>query len=311
MKPYRFHAFGLTIESEIDLDRLLPARADGRAEVFVSLHGVPTALEHPTLCAAGLEANAREVLFRVDGVADFYIRDGSHIAVSPRVSPAAPLLQAYLLGTCIGALLLQRGVLPLHGSCVCKDGQGLLIMGASGAGKSTLAMEFLSRGWKLVSDDVTPVTTREGVCRACPSYPSQKLWEDALGSHREAMDRKRGVIWESEGRAKYALDASALFHGEEVALRRIVVLMPVDGEALRVVPIGGLTEVDALMKGTYRPYLIADIPGKQAQFTRCVQIAQAVPMLYVERPQSQRTESEIARRVLAHFEEESSHEFIR
>ena len=45
-----------------------------------------------------------------------------------------------------------------HASAVAIDGRGILIIGASGSGKSTLALELISRGAKLISDDLTRVT---------------------------------------------------------------------------------------------------------------------------------------------------------
>jgi HPr kinase/phosphorylase len=41
----------------------------------------------------------------------------------------------------------------LHGTCVARDGAGVLIVGPSGSGKSDLALRLLSRGFDLVADD--------------------------------------------------------------------------------------------------------------------------------------------------------------
>jgi HPr kinase/phosphorylase len=40
-----------------------------------------------------------------------------------------------------------------HGSCVARDGAGVLIVGPSGAGKSDLTLRLLGRGFSLVADD--------------------------------------------------------------------------------------------------------------------------------------------------------------
>ncbi|WP_425073911.1 HPr kinase/phosphorylase [Sagittula sp. S175] len=49
----------------------------------------------------------------------------------------------------------------VHATAVALDGRGLLICGASGSGKSSLALELMSRGAVLVSDDRT-ILRREG-----------------------------------------------------------------------------------------------------------------------------------------------------
>jgi HPr kinase/phosphorylase len=59
----------------------------------------------------------------------------------------------------------------IHGSCVCFERQrGVLITGASGSGKSSLALELISSGAKLVSDDQTTLSVHESG-RLCASPP--------------------------------------------------------------------------------------------------------------------------------------------
>ena len=48
----------------------------------------------------------------------------------------------------------------IRASCVAFAGHGVLILGASGTGKSALALELMSRGARLVSDDQTDLKRR-------------------------------------------------------------------------------------------------------------------------------------------------------
>jgi HPr kinase/phosphorylase len=41
----------------------------------------------------------------------------------------------------------------VHGSCVSRDGDGVLLIGPSGSGKSDLVLRLLGRGFSLVADD--------------------------------------------------------------------------------------------------------------------------------------------------------------
>jgi HPr kinase/phosphorylase len=43
--------------------------------------------------------------------------------------------------------------LRLHGSCVSRDGDALLVVGPPGCGKSDLVLRLLARGFELVADD--------------------------------------------------------------------------------------------------------------------------------------------------------------
>ncbi len=55
-----------------------------------------------------------------------------------------------------------------HASSVLIDGRTLLIAGASGRGKSDLALRLIDRGARLVSDDYTVLTPRDGTLYASP-----------------------------------------------------------------------------------------------------------------------------------------------
>jgi HPr kinase/phosphorylase len=50
----------------------------------------------------------------------------------------------------------------LYASSVAVSGKGLLILGPSGSGKSGLALDLISRGADLVSDDRTRVALQDG-----------------------------------------------------------------------------------------------------------------------------------------------------
>jgi HPr kinase/phosphorylase len=47
----------------------------------------------------------------------------------------------------------MRDYVRIHGSCVARDGAGVLIIGPSGSGKSDLTLRLLGRGFDLVADD--------------------------------------------------------------------------------------------------------------------------------------------------------------
>jgi HPr kinase/phosphorylase len=54
----------------------------------------------------------------------------------------------------------------MHGSCVSKDGDAVLVVGPPGSGKSDLALRLLSRGFELVADDQVDIA--DGIA-SCPA----------------------------------------------------------------------------------------------------------------------------------------------
>lgn len=99
-------------------------------------------------------------MFQVADTAIFAIQNGDTIQVSPMAGADEAKIRLFLLGTCMGALLMQRKILPLHGSAIAIDGKAYAFVGHSGAGKSTLASAFINKGFQLLSDDVIAVTLR-------------------------------------------------------------------------------------------------------------------------------------------------------
>lgn len=64
---------------------------------------------------------------------------------------------------------MSDDTIQVHGGCVAIDGRGLLITGPSGTGKSALALQLMAFGARLVSDDRTILTLRDGRLHAtCP-----------------------------------------------------------------------------------------------------------------------------------------------
>ena len=76
----------------------------------------------------------------IDDIGCFRITGGERIAWHRQHSGVSDQdISTFLLGSAVGALLIQRGIFVLHGNALEKDGKAIVCMGHSGAGKSTLA----------------------------------------------------------------------------------------------------------------------------------------------------------------------------
>ena len=98
-------------------------------------------------------------MFQIPNIATFSIQNGNknNCFTFERIQMKMSFDFIYL-GTCMGAILMQRKIFPLHGSAVAINGKAYAIVGDSGAGKSTLASAFLNKGYQLLSDDVIAVS---------------------------------------------------------------------------------------------------------------------------------------------------------
>ena len=109
------------------------------------------------------------------------MENGSEITIEPTKDATSEELQLFLIGSVFGALIHQRGMLPIHGSAVLFKGKAVVFTGVSGAGKSTLAMGLAQRGYSVLADDISVITKRaDNTPVLYPGYPQMKLWGDSL-----------------------------------------------------------------------------------------------------------------------------------
>ena len=54
----------------------------------------------------------------------------------------------------------------MHGSCVARDGDAILLVGAPGSGKSDLVLRLLARGFDLIADDQVDIADGFASCPA-------------------------------------------------------------------------------------------------------------------------------------------------
>jgi hypothetical protein len=217
-------------------------------------------------------ARPGELLFSIPGAGRFLARDGSVIELLEEENADAGKVKLFLNGTARGALIHQRGELPLHAATLVPPGgdAALAICGASGAGKSTLAAELSRRGWTLVADDTTRVTWDGKRAIAWPSRDSIKLWRDACEARGVDCNTLEQVMRDLD---KFYLRVPA--RDEPVSLGYIVELVT-QGEPEAVVSAGD--KMALITRNTYRPHHIRPL-GKQQEHVRAVaQIASVCAM---------------------------------
>ena len=118
------------------------------------------------------------LLLDIPEVARYLVSDGQLIEVEPVPGADAAEVRRFLRMTPAAALYLQRGIPVLHASvALTPGGCAVVLAGDSGAGKSVLLSALLHRGWRLLADDLAPVTLDEDrVPVALPTWPRIRQW---------------------------------------------------------------------------------------------------------------------------------------
>jgi hypothetical protein len=288
-----YQAFGFKVRSELHLPELLPANEDNEL--------VEITIEVSDLSELWLQLNAKSgiygvyghhIMFHIPKVATFCIQEGKKIIISPDAGSDIDEIRLYILGSCMGALLLQRRVLPLHGSTVAIDGKAYAIVGESGAGKSTLASALIKRGYQLVSDDVTAVSfsTKEPSPMVQPSYPQQKLWQESLEHFGMDSVHYRPLF---QRETKFSVPVSSNYSAKPLPLAGIFELIKTEGNQVEISPIPRLEGLSVLYGHTFRNFLIHRMDLTAWHFETSARLANSVPMFRLQRPVSEFTAAEL------------------
>ncbi|PEJ58440.1 aldolase [Bacillus sp. AFS002410] len=300
-----YKAFGLSVQSELPLPELTQlGQMEEKADVFIKVED---------LSAKWLEMDAPQnkfvvkenfVMFEVPNTAIFSIQSGVEILITPHTGAEEAKIRLYVLGTCMGAILLQRKVLPLHGSAVAINGKAYAIVGNSGAGKSTLASAFLSKGYKLLSDDVIAVTFNEdNKPYVFPAYPQQKLWQESLDEFGLQTENYQPLF---ERETKYAVPVHSHFYSGSLPLAGVIELVRTESEEIELVRLEKLECLRTLFFHTFRQSFIHRLGLTQWHFLNSTKILNSVNVFQVKRPISKFTVHELVSIILGTVIEEEN-----
>ena len=267
----KYAVFGLVIDSEIALPELLPAPESAPADVVIRFG------------AAGDEYSISpdEVNLVVPKVAAYRVQGGREIAIAPREGASERNIRLFLLGSAFGAIIHQRGLLPLHANAIDIGGRAVAFMGHSGAGKSTMAAWFLDRGHRILADDVCVVVPdAAGVPLAYPGIPRLRLWREALERTGRNADDLELAFDDTD---KFNLPTPTPSQSGPIPLSHVYLLEKAEDQAPQIQPLSGVAAVDALVANTYRGGYLARMGGTKRHLLACLALVKLVPVFRASR----------------------------
>ncbi|MCH1624875.1 HPr kinase/phosphorylase [Fredinandcohnia quinoae] len=294
-----YKAFGFRILSEINLPELIVIEDNkSQRDIEIILGNLKNQWEKIANPKRNFYVKDNLVMFRVKDVAIYSIIDGERIVVSPAKEAKEDKIRLYLLGTCMGIMMMQRRILPLHGSAVIINGKAYAIVGDSGAGKSTLASALLHRGFQLISDDLIPVTlNNSGIPVVTSAYPQQKLWQESLQEFGIESKHLRPII---DRETKFAVPVISQFiDREEIPLAGIYELLKTEKESIELYPVNRFNKVDTLLYHTYRNFLLQPLGLFEWHFSMMTTMMKHTEVYQLKRPVSTFTAHDLASIILS------------
>ena len=277
--PYR--AFGVDFQSALRLPELRNGAPDSAAPVMIE-YGIAARPFDGVEITPGVVAGPDVFWMDVPTVARLRVDKGRRMVVELADDGAENEMRAYLLGSALGALLHQRGLLPVHASAVEIGGRAYAFAGHSGAGKSTLALALTQRGHRLLCDDIVAVDTSGPGPLCWPGLVNVKVWGETLAA---AGEDRRGLEQVLPMLDKYRLPITTLGGYRSVPLGGVFALAASDARAgTAFTSMGGAEAASLLIANTFRGQLVRPMKRLRAHFDQCVAVAASVEVRQLERP---------------------------
>jgi hypothetical protein len=276
---YYYKVYGLNIGSELELPELSPVQ-NIKVDVTIGFGKVPEHLPEVRGSGVLFEAAFNDFLFKFEGIGRYRVQDGSRIIIQPEREALPAEIRLVLLGSSIGALLHQRGMLAIHGSAITDGKQTTILSGPSGVGKSTLAAGLLELGYSVIADDISVIGQNEKQHFIVESgIPHLKLWKDVL-AHLNKTDDFSKVRPQLE---KYRIPIPVL-EEETPSLSKIVILSPSNSTDFSYSEILGRDKFHLLRNTTYRLQFIDKMNKTEVHFRNLSQVVNSVQMFHANRP---------------------------
>jgi len=303
-QKFVYKAFGLKITSEIFLPELLSTNYEKEKliDVFVKKSDLNQHWTEYSISNSNFVINSNFIMFQVPKKATILIKNGNEILVSPFANTHDDYLRLYILGSCMGAILMQRKILPLHGSAIEIDGKAYAIVGDSGAGKSTLAKAFLTKGYKLLSDDVIPITFNDkNEPLATPAYPQQKLWLESLNEYGMNSEQFTPIF---ERETKFTVPVREQFSERSLPLAGIFELNKTDENQISIREVPKMERFHLLYYHTYRNFFLSGLGLVEWHFQTSAKMVNKIPFYELNRPISSFTANELAELIISTIKKE-------
>jgi hypothetical protein len=275
--------YGCRLQSEMPLS-FAPTckRQDEPADILLNLGEIARTQVEPIWSSPFVSIAADgATLIEVAAVGRFLLRNGCEIMVEPAPSAALIEIETLLMGAVAGVLLHQRGIFPLHASCVELEGRAVAVAGSSGCGKSTLAAALVRRGATLFSDDICALRLSEGHPPvALQGGTGISLWPDS----RAVLQGRDEWSPIRPGHAKQV----ARLHSIELGSRQLATVVRLAPQRGDVRPgirrLHGPPAMAPMVEVVYRVWLGRLLGRGQHLFRDVMHLADAVPVHELRRP---------------------------
>jgi hypothetical protein len=275
---YNYTAFGLNFQSEFEIPEFLSS--NNQPDVSIRIGKVPSELKNVNKSGVSYQATKDEFLLEIDNIARFYVKHGTEIIVEPKHKDIDKEIRLFLLGSALGALFVQRGLLPIHGSAIKIGKKATIFSGPSGVGKSSIAAYFSKIGFQVLNDDISVIDSE---LKLNPGFPKMKIWHD-VAKKLELQINNLSEIRPSI--QKYHLPINSVFCNQALSLERMIIIQSKNTPQFECEELTGIKKFNAVKNNTYRYRFVEGLEKQQDHFVTLNKLIPKIKVYRVSRPQS-------------------------
>ena len=298
--PFHYTAYNLTIASEIEMRELFPITDSNfskeTADIYIHCSPEPNFLMNP----GTQKVTSDYIWFEVE-CGRLVCRNGNEIIAETNNEPnQMKELRHYIVSHAMCFLMYMRGILPLHSSSVGNKIGAITLLGNCGAGKSTYSSLLRKRGYKLLADDVTAISIKDGTPYVQLSIPQQKYTEESAKQEGLSLDELECV---DEGRGKYRLYLSKddMCSEPKPATAMFELIPDYEKNELRIEKVEGLDALRLLSNYHFSQYLSNHNDGLSVEiFQTMVTLAKECCIYRIYRPTNRDAREEVLELILKH-----------
>ena len=180
------------------------------------------------------------------------------------------------------AILLQRGILPMHASGIATPKGAFLFVGPSGAGKSTLAAEMVRRDYQMQGDDITPIDLPTGSRpQVVAGFPQLKLCLDAAALLDQPIQEATKVRPKED---KLSVLKHNQFRRDPLDLQGIILLEPDTVDKVEIRALKSTEKLNTLIEYTFNQSFLDGLNRRAEHFQQVAAVGNAVDVYAVRRP---------------------------
>ena len=268
-----YQAFGLTIHSEVALPQLL--LGSGPPDITIRREEITDEVFRTHHDGGGTVAGD------FPGYLRFVAAEGRELMFDPVPGVPEEVFRVFLLGLTLSALLRQRGLLVLHGSCVTDGEHAISFVGDCGWGKSTTAEYFRQRGYALLSDDISAIDLEPPIPVVRSGFPLVKLRQQAAEWFEPDPSSLPLLHSQTDRRVRRSDER---FCRESQPLARVYLLEPKHVALSGVAPLPGRTAMLEMIRHTQFANGFTHPKYATLQLEQCSELLRRVPVRRLHRP---------------------------